>query len=52
MEGIWEYDNQRSQCVVKIEMFNPPTAQVKRGIEGEVKRLGDFLNTEVKLTYE
>lgn len=52
MEGIWEYDNQRSQCVVKIEMFNPPTVQIKRGIEGEAKRLGDFLNTEVKLTYK
>ena len=52
MAGVWEYDTQRSRTAVRIEMFNQPTEQVKRDVEAEAKRLGDFLNTEVVLTYD
>ncbi|HET7090700.1 MAG TPA: crosslink repair DNA glycosylase YcaQ family protein [Anaerolineae bacterium] len=46
MEGTWDYDNQHARIVVKVEMFAPPTASIKRGIQTEAKRLGEFLGTE------
>jgi hypothetical protein len=51
MEGVWGYDKQRSGVTVKVEMFGPVSTRVKRGIEAEAKRLGDFFGNEVKLTY-
>jgi len=32
-------------------MFAPPTAHVRRGIQAEAQRLGEFLGAEVELTY-
>lgn len=51
MKGVWEYGKRRSQSVVKVQMFSPATARVRRGIEAEVERLGAFLNTAVALEY-
>ena len=51
IEGVWEYDRQDSHAVVKVEMFAPPTATIKRGIQAEVKRLGSFWDVEVELRY-
>lgn len=51
MEGVWEQDKQRSQIVVKVELFNPPTARIRQGIEAEAQRLGDFLESKVEVTY-
>jgi len=51
MAGIWEYDARRSTLASKVEMFAPPTAHDKRGIQAEAQRLGEFLGAEVELTY-
>jgi hypothetical protein len=50
IEGVWEYDKKRTQTVVTIEMFTPPTAALKAGIEAEARRLGGFLGSEVTVT--
>jgi uncharacterized protein YcaQ len=51
MEGIWDYDAQRSKISLQVEMFAPPTTAIRRGILAEAKRLGGFLGTEVELVY-
>lgn len=51
IEGVWEYNKQRAQVVVQVEMFAPPNAQVQRGIEVEASRLAGFLDTQVELVY-
>jgi hypothetical protein len=51
IEGTWEYDSRRSKTVLKVEMFRPPEEMVKREIEVEARRLGEFLWTEVELEY-
>jgi hypothetical protein len=51
MEGIWEYDNQGSKIAIKIEMFAPPPASVKRSIQAEAKRLGDYFGAKAELVY-
>lgn len=52
MEGIWTYDRQGNQVNVQIQMFAPAAAEVKRGIEAEAERLGNFLNMPAVLVYE
>jgi hypothetical protein len=49
MEGVWGYEKKRSQIEVKIEMFSPPAATVKRSIEREARRLGEFFEMKVKV---
>ena len=49
--GVWEYEKQRSKVNVSVEMFAPVDDAVKQGIAVEVKRLGDFLASEVDLTF-
>jgi len=52
MEGVWDYDQQRAGAVViKVEMFALPSPAVKRGVQAEVRRLGNFLESEVELTF-
>ncbi|MFN7947075.1 MAG: winged helix DNA-binding domain-containing protein [Blastocatellia bacterium] len=51
IEGVWEYNKQRSHIVARIELFTAPGATLKRGIAAEAKRLGEFLNTEVRVNY-
>jgi hypothetical protein len=51
MEGVWDYDRQRSNVVVQVEMFEELTPKVKRGIEGEAQRLGEFLDAKVRMLY-
>lgn len=53
MEGMWEYELKRVEAVVKVQMFAPTLkAWVKRGIEAEAERLGDFLNSKVKVEFD
>jgi hypothetical protein len=52
MMGVWEYKTGRSQTVVKVRMFSPPAASIKKEIEAEVERLGGFLNTRVAVAFE
>jgi hypothetical protein len=51
IKGVWEYTTRRTQTIVKVQLFAPPTAAVRRGIAAEAQRLGGFLNTEVVLEY-
>ncbi|MCI0730593.1 MAG: winged helix DNA-binding domain-containing protein [Chloroflexi bacterium] len=51
MKGVWEYKIQRSQTIVKVHMFSPPAASIKKGIEAEAERLKAFLNSKVVLEY-
>ncbi len=52
MEGVWSLDRRRDQSVVTVEMFDLPAARVEDALRAEVKRLGDFLETEVELVFE
>jgi hypothetical protein len=52
IQGVWQYEIQRLQTVVKVQMFSSPKAWVREGIEAEAERLGAFLNTKVVLAYE
>lgn len=52
MQGVWEYKNRRSQTILTVHMFSPPTASIEQGIAAEAERLSAFLNAEVVVTYE
>jgi hypothetical protein len=39
IQGVWQYDIQRSQTVVKVQLFASPTASIQKGIEAEAERL-------------
>jgi hypothetical protein len=52
MQGVWQYTTRRFQTVVKVHLFSSPTAVIRKGIEAEVERLGDFFKTKVFLEYE
>jgi len=52
IQGVWQYDIQRPQTVVKVQMFALPTASIQKGIEAEAERLGAFFNTKVVVAYE
>lgn len=49
LAGVWEYDRQRSQLAVKVELFAPAAGRVRQAIEAEAERLGTFLEAEVQL---
>ena len=51
IEGVWESDKKRGKTVVTVEMFAPPSAEVKEGIEAEASHLGNFLETEIEIVY-
>lgn len=52
IQGIWSYKIRRSQIVVKVNLFSPSTAAIRKGIEAEAERLSDFFKTKVLLEYE
>ncbi|HLO28246.1 MAG TPA: crosslink repair DNA glycosylase YcaQ family protein, partial [Anaerolineales bacterium] len=52
IKGVWDYKTRGAQTTLKIKMFSPLTASIRRGIEAEAERLGAFFNTNVELTYE
>ena len=51
MAGVWDYDRQRSQIVVNVDMFAPPTDEVRQDIAAEAQRLGSFLGADVRVVY-
>ncbi|HEY0069074.1 MAG TPA: winged helix DNA-binding domain-containing protein [Chloroflexia bacterium] len=51
MAGLWDQEKKRSGTTVRVEMFQPPTREVKHGIEAETERLGAFLGAPVGLVY-
>jgi len=52
IKGVWQYEFQRLQTVVKVHMFSSPKGQVREGIQADAERLGAFLNTRVVIAYE
>jgi hypothetical protein len=52
IQGVWQQTVRRSQTIVKVHLFCPPTALIQKGIEAEVERLSDFFKTNVLLEYE
>jgi len=52
MKGVWEHKTQGSKTTVKVRMFSPPSASIRRGIEAEVERLNAFLNTTVIVEFQ
>jgi hypothetical protein len=51
IKGVWDYKTKGAQTTIKVEMFDPPTKPIQKGIEAEAARLGGFLNTAVVLEY-
>jgi Winged helix DNA-binding domain len=52
IQGVWETDNRRAGTLIKVRMFSPLAAPVRRGIEAEAERLSEFWDTEVGLEYK
>lgn len=51
IKGIWDYKTKGAQTTVMVEMFEPPPAPIRKGIEGEAERLGVFLGGQVVVEY-
>ena len=51
IQGIWHHKIQRSQTVVKLNLFSSSTASIRKGIEAEAERLSDFFKAKVLLEY-
>lgn len=51
IEGVWEYEKQRSQIALTVEMFTPAKTEVQQSIEAETARLGSFLGGDIQLTF-
>lgn len=51
MKGVWDYKTKGKQMVVKVEMFESATKQVRKGVEAEAERLGEFLGSKVVVEY-
>jgi hypothetical protein len=51
IKGVWDYKANGAQTTVKVEMFDPPTKSIQKGIEAEAARLGAFLNTAMIVEY-
>lgn len=52
IQGVWNSTTRRSQTVIKVQMFSSPTPEIRKGIEAEAERLGDYYKTKVLLEYE
>jgi hypothetical protein len=51
IRGVWEYKVRRSDTLVRVRMFAPPTARVRKAIIAEAERLNDFLDTTVAVEF-
>ena len=52
IQGVWQSTTQRSQTVSKVQLFSSLTPEIRKGIEAEAERLGDYYKTKVLLEYE
>lgn len=52
IQGVWQQKTQRSQTIIKVNLFCSPTAAIRKGIEAEAERLSDFFKTKVVLEME
>ncbi|GLV60097.1 hypothetical protein KDH_69200 [Dictyobacter sp. S3.2.2.5] len=51
IQGIWSSTVRRSHTIVKVNMFSPATAAIRKGIEAEAERLGLHFKKTVVLEY-
>ncbi|HEU5376208.1 MAG TPA: winged helix DNA-binding domain-containing protein [Ktedonobacteraceae bacterium] len=51
MQGVWQHTVRRSQTLVNVRLFSPPTPLIRKGIDVEVERLNDFFEKKVSLAY-
>jgi len=49
MAGVWEHEKQRTQVLVKVELFEAVSKAVKTEIEAEAQRIGEFLGAEAQV---
>ncbi|HEY6543053.1 MAG TPA: winged helix DNA-binding domain-containing protein [Ktedonobacteraceae bacterium] len=49
IQGVWTYKIQRSQTIIKLNLFCSPTAAIRKGIEAEAERLSDLFKMKVLL---
>ena len=52
LHGVWQSTTRGRQTAITAQMFAPPTARVRKGIEAEVERMGAFWQANVALTIE
>jgi Winged helix DNA-binding domain len=52
IQGVWHYTVRRGHTVVKVSLFSPATARVRRGIDAEAARLSHLFGKQVVLEYE
>ncbi len=51
MEGLWEQEKKGPTTTVRVEMFRPPSLDVRHGIEAEAERLGKFIRSSIEVLY-
>jgi hypothetical protein len=51
IRGVWEYQSRRGQIALKVHLFEPPAAEIKKGILAEAERLSGFLGSKVVVEY-
>jgi hypothetical protein len=51
ISGIWEYQNQRSEITLRVNLFSKLSSTLRDGIAAEAERLGQFLNKKVLLEF-
>jgi hypothetical protein len=52
IQGVWHYTVRRGHTVVKVSLFSPTTASIRRGIDAEAERLSHLFGKPVVLEYE
>jgi hypothetical protein len=52
IQGVWSYTVQRGLTVVKVNLFSPSTASIRRGIDAEAARLSHLFGKQVVVEYE
>lgn len=52
IQGVWRSTVQRSQTIIRVNLFSSPTPVIRKGIEAEAERLSHLLKKAVVLEYE
>jgi hypothetical protein len=51
IEGVWEYEKQRSKVVVTVGLFETSKQVMKQDIEVEAARLNSFLGADIEVVF-
>lgn len=51
IKGVWEYEVSKSDLHIKVKMFEEIDSKTVESIEGEVSRIGEFLNLETEISF-